>query len=95
MRPIKGALANSVDPDQTLHNAASAQDPYCLQKIKEFLQNTVIMKTNQTPPFTGNELVRRVKVEEFIRHKWVDTVMEKVLRLDVELKSSNQWYEEC
>ena len=28
--PIKGIFANSVDPDQTPHNAASDQDLHCL-----------------------------------------------------------------
>ena len=36
-RPIKGTLANSVDPDQALQNAASDQDLHGLLKIQEFL----------------------------------------------------------
>ena len=31
-RPIKGTLANSVDPDQTPQNAASDLGLHCLQK---------------------------------------------------------------
>ena len=37
-RPLKGTLANSVDPDQTPHhNAASDQGLHCLHYIQDFL----------------------------------------------------------
>ena len=35
--PIKGTLANSVDPDQTPQNAASDQGLHCLHLVQEFL----------------------------------------------------------
>ena len=47
--PIKGTLANNLDPDQTPQNAASDQGLHCSHKTQEFLLNFVIIKTNQTP----------------------------------------------
>ena len=35
--PIKGTMANCVDPDQTPQNAASDQDLYYLHYTQEFL----------------------------------------------------------
>ena len=48
-RPIKETLANSVDPDQTPQNAASDLGLQCFHLIQGFLQNMVLIKTNQTP----------------------------------------------
>ena len=36
-KSIKGTMANSVDPDQTLHNAASDLDRHCLHLIQFFI----------------------------------------------------------
>ena len=36
-RPIKGTFASSVDPDQTLQNAASDQVLHCLLKLQKCL----------------------------------------------------------
>ena len=46
-RPIKGTLANSVDPDQTQQNAASDQGQHCLHLIREFLSNMIMIKKKQ------------------------------------------------
>ena len=35
--PLKGHLANNVDPDQILQNVASGQGLHCLYEIQEFL----------------------------------------------------------
>ena len=40
---------DSVDPDQTPQNAASDQGLHCLHLVRKFLQNMIIIKTNQTP----------------------------------------------
>ena len=37
--PLKGTLANSVDPHQTPQNAASDQGPHRLHYVQKFLQN--------------------------------------------------------
>ena len=53
--PIKGTLANSVDPDQMPQNVASDQGLHYLLKVKEILQNTIIIKTTHK----GNKPVQR------------------------------------
>ena len=45
-RPIKGTLANSVDPDQ---NAASDQSLHCLHWIQEFQRNMLITIITRHP----------------------------------------------
>ena len=50
-RPIKGTVANSVDPDQTLQNLASDRGLHSLHQVlnSTFYKNIVIIKTNEHP----------------------------------------------
>ena len=61
-----------VDPDQTPHSVASDQG------LSLFTLNAMIsiedgyMKTNKTPPSTGNGAAQKVEVEESTWPKWVN-----------------------
>ena len=57
MRPIKGTLVNSVDPDQ----AATDQDLHCLRQIQEFLLNVVILKSNPIHLILEMDLPKELK----------------------------------
>ncbi|KAH3881287.1 hypothetical protein DPMN_005212 [Dreissena polymorpha] len=70
----KKALANSVDPDEMPHDAASSQGQRCLLKeisVKDLL-NIEINKPD-IPNF-GNKLIQFRRMGESTRHKWVKTV---------------------
>ena len=69
--PVKGILADSVDPDQTPQTAASDQGLHCLHYIQDFYHILLIIKLTRHPPI-GNGPVQRVEVEEYTRHKWIN-----------------------
>ena len=50
MCPNKGALANSVYPDQTLQDAASNQDLHYLHKIQNAFENKTESKSTTLIP---------------------------------------------
>ena len=57
----KRDIANSVHPDQTPQNVASDQDPHCLHKVQEFLQNMTIVKINQAPFILEMDLSKELR----------------------------------
>ncbi len=70
----KKALANSVDPDETPHNAASHQGLRCLLKGIS-VRNILNIEINilDIPNF-GNKLIQFRRMGESTRHKWVNTM---------------------
>ena len=71
----KKALANSVDPDETPHDAASLQDlPFLLKGISE--RNILNIEINilDIPNF-GNKLIQFRRMGESTRHKWVNQIL--------------------
>ena len=67
----KKALANSVDPDETPHDAASHQGLRCLLKGIS-VRNILNIEINilDIPNF-GNKLIQFRRMGESTRHKWV------------------------
>ena len=77
----KKALANSVDPDETPHDAASHQGLRCLLKGIS-VRNILNIEINilDIPNF-GNKLIQFRRMGESTRHKWVNrlTVVDHAL----------------
>ena len=71
----KKALANSVDPDETPHDAASHQGLRCLLKGIS-VRNILNIEINilDIPNF-GNKLIQFRRMGESTRHKWVNFVL--------------------
>jgi len=69
----KRALANSVDPDETPHDAASRQGLRCLLKGIS-VRNILNIEINilDIPNF-GNKLIHLRRTGESTRHKWNKT----------------------
>ena len=61
--PIKGTLANSVDPDQTPTTWRLIRVYVVCIKFRHFLQNMNIMKTNHTP------LIKELCLSKELRQK--------------------------
>ena len=77
----KKALANSVDPDETPHDAASHQGLRCLLKGIS-VRNILNIEINilDIPNF-GNKLIQFRRMGESTRHKWVNQTTILVLKL--------------
>jgi hypothetical protein len=68
----KKTLANSVDPDETPHDAASHQGVRCLLKgisVKNI--RNIEINILDIPNF-GNKLIQFRRMGESTRHKWVN-----------------------
>ena len=69
------ALANSVDPDDMPHDAASHQGLGCLLKgnsVRKFL--SIEIHKLDIPDF-GNKLIQFRRMGESTRHKWVNVLL--------------------
>ena len=77
----KKALANSVDPDETPHDAASHQGLRCLLKGIS-VRNILNIEINilDIPNF-GNKLIKFKRMGESTRHKWVKLPDVEILRV--------------
>ena len=68
----KKALVNSVDPDETPHDAASYQGLRCLLKGIS-VRNILNIEINILDiPYFGNKLIQLRRMGESTRHKWVN-----------------------
>jgi len=74
-------LANSVDPDETPHDAASHQGLRCLLK-GIYVRNILNIEINilDIPNF-GNKLIQFRRMGESTRHKWVNKIIIQMIML--------------
>jgi len=71
----KNALANSVDPDETPHDASSHQGLRCLLKgisVRNILNKEIHIL--DIPNF-GNKFIQFRRMGESTRHTWVKTIL--------------------
>ena len=78
---IKKTLANSKDPDETPHDAASHLGLRCLLEGIS-VRNILNIEINipDTPTF-GNKLIQFRRMGESTGHKWVNTEQNRILYL--------------